>query len=77
MRSGETSLQEAKQGDEVAIAMDSVTVGRQVKEGDILYSDMSEKDYKELKGEELSTDEQIVLNEIRDIKRKENQFWGI
>ncbi|MGC8645001.1 MAG: translation initiation factor IF-2 [Thermoplasmata archaeon] len=76
MRSGDTSIQEARQGDEIAIAMDTVTVGRQIKEGDILYSDIKERDYRELKGEELSTDEQMVLNEIREIKRKENQFWG-
>ncbi|MEM0128106.1 MAG: translation initiation factor IF-2 [Thermoplasmatales archaeon] len=77
MRTGETSLQESKQGDEVAIAMDSVTVGRQIKEGDILYSDIREREFKELKEQELNPDEQMVLNEIRDIKRKGNQFWGV
>ncbi|MEM3317916.1 MAG: translation initiation factor IF-2 [Thermoplasmatales archaeon] len=77
MRTGETSLQEAKQGDEVAIAMDSITVGRQVKEGDILYSDIKEREFRELKKQELSEDEKMTLNEILNIKRKENQFWGV
>ncbi len=77
IRTGEQSLQEAKQGDEVAISIDDVTIGRQIKEGDILYSDLNEKEAKLLREENLSIDEKIVLEEISNIKRKENPFWGI
>ncbi len=76
MRTGEQSLQEANQGGEIAIAIDGITIGRQVKEGDVLYSMINEKDFRLLRGENLSPDETMVLEEIRGIKRRENPFWG-
>ncbi len=76
MRNGDQSLEEAKQGEEIAVAMDDVTVGRQVKENDILYSNLNESDVKALQGEELTLDEKMVLDEIINIKRKEKPFWG-
>jgi len=57
MRNGDQSLEEAKQGEEIAVAMDDVTVGRQIKENDILYSNLNENDAKALQGEELTLDE--------------------
>jgi len=77
IRTGEQSLSEAKQGEEVAISIDDITIGRQIKEGDILYSDLNEREVKLLKDENLSVDESMVLEEIKNIKRKENPFWGI
>ncbi len=76
IRSGEQSLDEAKQGEEVAIAMDGITIGRQIREGDILYSDIGERDFRLLKDEELTTDENMIMDEIRNIRRKTNPFWG-
>jgi translation initiation factor 5B len=76
IRTGEQSLEEAKQGDEVAIAMDGITIGRQLKEGDILYSDINERDFRILKEEELSIDEKMIMDDIRNLKRKESPFWG-
>jgi len=76
MRNGDQSLEEAKQGEEIAVAMDDVTVGRQIKENDILYSNLNENDAKALQGEELTLDEKMVLDEIINIKRKEKPFWG-
>ncbi len=76
IRTGEQSLQEAEQGKEVAVSMDGITIGRQVKEGDILYSDLNEKEARLLKDEPLSVDEKMTLDEIRNIKKKENPFWG-
>ena len=72
------SIPEAKQGQSIAASLSGVTVGRQVKEGDILYSDLPESHfriYKELK-EELSADEKQLLKEIAEIKRKSNSSWG-
>ena len=43
MRSGDQVLKEALQGDEVAIAISEVTVGRQISEGDVLYIEMDER----------------------------------
>src|SRR3989344_694676 len=69
----------AERGKEVAISMPKVTFGRQVKEGDILFSVLHEKEYKKLEENKkyLSGDEISVLKEILEIMRKQNKFWGI
>jgi len=77
IRSGEESLKEARMGEEVAIAMDNVTVGRQVKAEDILYIDVPEANARELQKTDLSLDEKEVLEEIKKIKRKERPFWAM
>ncbi|MFA5558436.1 MAG: translation initiation factor IF-2, partial [Methanofastidiosum sp.] len=73
-------LREALQGKEIACAIDGPTVGRQIKEGDILYVNIPLPDYKKLKFEiynELTEDEKEVLEEFIAIKRKEDSLWGI
>jgi translation initiation factor 5B len=77
IRTGEETIPEAWQGDEVAIAIDDVTVGRQFDEGDTLYTDMAETDARALKNQELSADERVCLEEITRIKRREVRFWGM
>jgi len=77
IRSGEESLIEARMGKEVAIAMDNVTVGRQIKGEDILFVDMPEGHARELQKMELSLDEREVLDELIKIKRKEKSFWAM
>jgi len=78
IQSDNKSVDEAVQGGEVAISIDGVTVGRQIKGGDILYTDIPESDAKKL-GEMnvLNIDEKDVLNKIFEIKRKTEKFWGI
>lgn len=76
IRSGDQSLQEAKQGEEVAISLDDITFGRQIKEDDILYSDVNERDFRILKDENLTVDENMVMDEIRNIRKRESPFWG-
>lgn len=69
----------AEKGKRVAIAMEKVIVGRQIKEGDVLYSAIPEehfRKYKELK-EYLTQDEMDVLKEIVEIMRKKYPVWGI
>ena len=73
------SINAAKKGDEVALSLPGITVGRQIKEGDVLYSSVSEmefRQFKELK-KYLNEDEILVLKEIAAIKRKEKPVWGI
>jgi translation initiation factor 5B len=78
IRSGEQTLPEATQGKEVAIAVDGVTVGRQVSEGDVLYVDLPEADARALRGDPgLTHDEREALEAIGTIKRKEDPFWGM
>lgn len=77
LRDGEDVVKEANQGDEVACALDDVTIGRQAKEDDILYIDILESSVKEFQKLDLTDDEKMVLQETIDIKRKEDKFWGM
>ena len=71
------SLKEAIAGEEVAISVEGVTIGRQLCVEDILYIDVPGEDYKRLCKTDLNVDEQEVLEKVCKIKRKENQFWGM
>ncbi|MBW2979834.1 translation initiation factor IF-2 [Candidatus Woesearchaeota archaeon] len=73
------NIEKAERGKQVALSMGKVTVGRQINEGDILYSDIPEEDFRKLKGlkKNLSKEEITLLKEIAAIKRKENAVWGI
>jgi len=78
IQSENKAVEEALQGQEVAISIEGITVGRQIKGGDILYTDIPEKDAKKLKEMDiLNSDEKDVLTKIFEIKRKDNKFWGM
>jgi len=71
-------ISEALQGAEVAISVKGVTIGRQIKGGDIFFTDIPESDARKLQRlDVLNDDEKDVLNKIMDIKRKTNKFWGM
>ncbi len=73
------NVSEVKKGQSVAVSLPDVTMNRQVKEGDILYADVSEEQFlafKKLK-KYLNEDEILVLKEIAELKRKENPMWGM
>ena len=64
---------------ECKLVVNDVKMNRQVKEGDILYADVSEEQFlafKKLK-KYLNEDEILVLKEIAELKRKENPMWGM
>ena len=63
------SIKKAVEGMQVAISMKKPTVGRQIKENDVLYVDITEEEMKMLKGF-MSVDEEELLEEILSIKRK-------
>ncbi|MEE9440782.1 MAG: translation initiation factor IF-2 [Candidatus Thermoplasmatota archaeon] len=78
IQSENKSIEEAIQGQEVAISIEGVTVGRQIKGDDILYTSIPESDAKKLKEMDvLNIDEKDILNRIIEIKRKGNKFWGM
>ena len=79
MKEGEEVLSIAEQGKQFALAMDGVTIGRQIQEGDFLYTDIPEEHFKKLKElkKYLSAKEVDILREIVEIKRKENPVWGV
>ena len=69
-------MKEAKQGAEVAVAIDGVTVGRQIDEEDELLVDIPESHAKKLRKMDLSAAELEVLEELTGIHRKDSHFWG-
>ncbi|MDR0523336.1 MAG: translation initiation factor IF-2 [Candidatus Methanoplasma sp.] len=77
IHAGEDALKEAKQGDEVAIGIDGVTAGRQVKEGDVLYVSLIASSLKQLAAMGLTDDERMVMEEVMAIMRREDPFWGM
>lgn len=79
VQSGGESVEEARKGKEVAISITNVTVGRQIEEGDTLYTDIKAKDYQRLNELEdmIPDDEKEVLEEIVEIKDKINPRWKL
>ncbi len=79
MEENKESINVADQGKQIAMSMDNVTVGRQIHEGDFLYTDIPETDFKKLKElkRHLTKNEVEVLKEILEIKRKDNPVWGV
>ena len=76
IRSGDDSMKEAKQGDEVAVAIDGVGVGRQIEEEDVLLVDVPESHAKRLRKMSLNAIESEILGELLEIHRREDHFWG-
>ena len=77
LRIGEDPQKEASQGDEVAMAIDGVTAGRQINEEDVIYVELLESTIKELQKSDLNEDEKMTLQEYLEIKRKSDKFWGM
>ncbi len=77
IRKEDTNVTEAIMGEEVAIAIDDVTIGRQLKAGEIYYIDIPEDHGRKLFKMNLSYEDREVLEEIARIKRKEKPFWGL
>tara|TARA_Y100000588_G_scaffold386460_1_gene482047 strand:+ start:2271 stop:3938 length:1668 start_codon:yes stop_codon:yes gene_type:complete len=76
IRSGQESMKEARQGAEVAISVQGVTVGRQIEEGDVLLVDIPESHARRLRKMEMTSIEKEVYEELLAIHRKDDHFWG-
>ncbi|MCY0868511.1 MAG: translation initiation factor IF-2 [Desulfurococcus sp.] len=81
IRDRDNVLKEALTGQQVAVSIKGrVMVGRQIDEGDILYTDIPEEHARlwlTVYNNELSSDEKQVLSEIVNIKRKSNPLYGL
>jgi len=77
IRSGEEVVKEAIQGQEVAVAIEGPTVGRQINVEDVLYVDLRETALKEIQKTDLNADDKMVLEETLEVKRKQDKFWGM
>ncbi|MCL5888761.1 MAG: translation initiation factor IF-2 [Candidatus Thermoplasmatota archaeon] len=76
IRDGEVSKRFAEAGQEVAIAIDGVTLNRQISADQPIYVDITEDVVKKLRERSLDEKTMETLEEIIKIKRKENIFWG-
>jgi len=79
IKSDKDNLSEAEKGKQVAISLPGVTVGRQINEGDILISALSDENFRQLKKlkKYLKDNEIVVMKEIAVIMRKQNPVWGV
>lgn len=73
------SLTIAERGRQVAASFMNVTAGRQIIEGEIYYTDLTEDEFKKLKKlkKYLSGEEIEVIKDIAMLKRKHNPLWGV
>lgn len=77
-QSGKT-IEEAIKGMQVAVSVRGPTIGRQINEGDIFYTDLNSKHAKLLNErftQRLTGEEMEVLNHIVDMKRKGDELFG-
>ena len=79
MQMDKENVEKAERNKQVAVSLPGVVVGRQINEGDILYSAIPEEDFKKMKDLKsyLSKDEIAVIKEVAQIKRKNNPVWGV
>jgi translation initiation factor 5B len=73
------AMREAEKGMKVALSVDGITIGKDLNEGDTLYSDLNERDYNRLKGlkDFLKPEEIEIVKRVHAIKRKKNPLWGM
>ena len=78
IQSENKSVNEAKEGMEVAISLPGVNYERQIKDKNILYSELGESQFKNFKKNKdlLSPNEIKILQEIAELKRESNSDWG-
>ncbi|WP_049926659.1 translation initiation factor IF-2 [Halopiger goleimassiliensis] len=72
-------IDEARNGDRVSVAIDGPTVGRDIEEGDRLWTEIPEKHAKILEQEltdEIPGDELEALNMYLEKQRNRDPFWG-
>ncbi len=73
------TITEAKKGEQVAVSITGPTIGRQVNEGDILYTLPSEQEVRTLNQkylQMLSDDSRQLLQEIIRVRRKTSSLYG-
>jgi translation initiation factor 5B len=74
------AVPKAEEGKEVAVSMPYPIVGRHIKEKDVLYVDVPEKDVRVLRTKfsaRLTESANTTLQELIDIKRKKDPLWAI
>ena len=80
IQDNQESVQVAGKGKQVAISIRGPTVGRQIKEGDVLYVDIPERHavllmrkYRDM----ITNDDATIIEELAKIKKEHvHKFWG-
>jgi translation initiation factor 5B len=69
----------AASGKNVAVSLVGPTAGRQCNEGDILYTAVTEEQFRQLRNaaKHLTESEKQVLREIAEMMRKDSPLWGV
>lgn len=73
------SMEEATTGMQVAVSLKEPTIGRQINEGDVFYTDINSRNAKQLSerfNHRLNEQEKEVFNIILALKRKEDPAFG-
>jgi len=73
------SMEEAKAGMQVAVSIKEPTIGRQINEGDVFYTDLNSRQAKQIVEKfihRLNEDEKDTLNFVLGLKRKEDPAFG-
>jgi translation initiation factor 5B len=73
------SMEEAKAGMQVAVSIKEPTIGRQINEGDVFYTDLNSRQAKQLSEKfihRLNDGEKEILNFVVGLKRKEDPAFG-
>lgn len=79
IRLKDEATKEAKAGDEVSISVPEAVVGRNVREGQVLYVDVPSSDAHEMRTalSSLTTPELLqALEDVGSVKRKREPYWG-
>lgn len=74
------NIAQAGKGKKVAVSIMGAEMGKNLREGDILFTDIPENDAKQISQkytEFLREDEAQVLEEFLKVKRREKPFWAI
>lgn len=73
-----TTVQEAGEGSELALALPGIQFDRVLKDSKYLYADISEKQFKQFKKNKdlLTGNELKVLMELMEIKQRKSDSWG-
>jgi translation initiation factor 5B len=79
LQSENKSVEEAKEGQELAISIPGINYERRMKEVEFLYPDLTESQFRNFKKNKdlLSSKEIAVLQEISEIKRQQKADWGM
>jgi len=72
-------VEKAEKGDQVAVSISNATVGRDFEEGDQLLVNPTGKEYRQIKhlSDLITVGEEKVLEEIVQVKDRENPHWKI